>query len=181
MSLVSRLTTPLARSAVLVAFLVGAAASVWRYMDVPPGNAIQSFAVTIRVPNSPGGIYFLPDTRTAAERADKSFHFDMSLRRASDYGAPYRCGEWQIYPGEWSREVPIAVSHYGITLCNDAKAPREFLEEMKPYLRQAALRDQWDYALRWAAVPVTGLLGAAAVILAALLIVRTLRWIRTGN
>lgn len=173
-----KLRTPQARGLAVVALVVGCAASVWRYTEDPPERIIQTSAVTQRVPNSRAAFPFLPDTRTAEERADKSWHFDMSLNTRSSY----RCGLNTISPDSaWPQDTPVFIVHWGIFLCNEAQAPDEFLNEMRPFLRDAAIRDVKDYIVKVMAIPFAGLLAAGAFLLLALGGSRISRWIRTGS
>ncbi|WP_375698129.1 hypothetical protein [Pseudophaeobacter sp. TrK17] len=172
-----KLRTPRARGLAVAALIIGCAASVWRYTEDPPGHIIKTVAVTERVPNSRAAFPFLPDTRTAEEKADKSWHFDMSLRSRVEH-----CGVSSIDTRRaWPQDVPRYILHWGIVLCNNAQAPEEFLDEMRPYLRDAAITDAKEYAIRVMAIPVFGFLAVGVFVFLALGSLRIGRWVRTGS
>jgi hypothetical protein len=170
-----KLRTQRVRGLAVAALVIGCAASIWRYAEQPPGDIIVTSASTQRVSNSPRAL-FGPDTRTAEERADKSWYFDMSL---NTWGT--RCGRNYINPGSaWPQDVSVFIIHWGVFLCNEAQAPDEFLDEMRPYLRDAAIRDIKYYSIRAMAIPFFGLLAASAFLLLSLGALRIGRWIKTG-
>ncbi|WP_417712696.1 hypothetical protein [Pseudophaeobacter arcticus] len=172
-----KLRTPQARGLALAALIIGCAASVWRYTEEPPGHIIKAVAVTERVPNSRAAFPFLPDTRTAEEKADKSWHFDMSF-----YSRVEHCGPSPIdFRRALPQDGPRFIVHWGVSLCNNAQAPVEFLDEMRPYLRDAAINDVKDYIIRVMAIPFFGFLAAGVFILVVLGGLRISRWVRTGS
>lgn len=172
-----KLRTPQARGLAVAALIIGCAASAWRYTEDPPGQVIKSVAITERVLNSRAAFPFLPDTRTAEEKADKSWHFDMSFHTWVDY-----CGINPIDPTRaWPQDVPRFIVHWGVFLCNNAQAPEEFLDEMRPFLRSAAIRDTKNYSIKVLAIPFAGFLAAGAFLLLALGGLRISRWVRTGS
>lgn len=171
-----KLKTPRARGLAIAALIIGCAASVWRFTEEPPGRIIKSTAVTERVSNSRAAFPFLPDTRTAEQKADKSWYFDMSFSTRVAH-----CGRHPINMSRaWPQDVPRFIVHWGVSLCNDAQAPKEFLEEMRPYLKDAAIRDFKDYFVRIATIALFGIFAAGSFLFLALGSMRIFRWVRTG-
>jgi len=172
-----KLRTPQARGLAVAALIICCAASAWRYSEEPPGQIIKSVAVTERVPNSRAAFPFLPDTRTAEEKADKSWYFDMSFPTWVAH-----CGITPTNPSNaLPQDVPNFIVHWGVPLCNNAQAPKEFLDEMRPYLRDAAIRDVKDYSIKVMAIPFFGIIAAGAFLFLALGSLRIYRWVRTGS
>ena len=167
-----KLETPFARAIALVAVLIGIGSAYWRYSEVPPGNLLQTSAATVKV--RPGtGAYFPPD---GYERPEEMWQYDMRLSPAILQGS--------CPPGgldSWPTAVPLGLRHWGLFLCNEAKAPTEFLVEMKPYMRNAVLRDGSFFVLRVFAIPLAGILSAIAFLSLTFLMFRATRWIRTGS
>ncbi|APG49012.1 hypothetical protein [Phaeobacter porticola] len=172
-----RLRTPQARGLAVAALIIGCAVSAWRYTEEPPGHIIRAAAVTERVPNSRAAFPFFPDTRTEEEKADKSWHFDMSFHTWVE-----QCGVNPVKPrSSWPQGVPRSIVHWGVSLCNNAQAPEEFLNEMRPYLRDAAIRDVKSFTIRVMAIPFYGFLAAGVFLLLVRGGLRISRWIRTGS
>lgn len=172
-----KLRTPQARGLTVAALIIGCAASAWRYTEEPPGQIIKAAAVTEKVLNSRAAFPFLPDTRTAEEKADRSWYFDISFHTWVAH-----CGINPSNPSSaWPQDVPRFIVHWGVSLCNNAQAPKEFLDEMRPYLRDAAIRDVKDYTIKVMAIPFFGILAAGVFLLLALGGLRIYRWVRTGS
>lgn len=170
-AIIKILKTPLARGLAITSVVVGVGTAVWRYSDVPPGAMIKSYARTDTVKE--GGCAFLlllpGECDPVVDTGAYTMQFDVSLRTCP------------LIPVErWPTETPMFVKHWGVFLCNDAQAPAAFLEEMKPYLKDAALRDFWSFAGRLISIPLAGLLGAIAFVGASIVIVRVGRWIKSG-
>ena len=102
-----KLRTPQARGLAVAALIIGCAVSAWRYTEEPPGQIIRTVAIIERVPNSLAAFPSLPDIRTEEERADKSWHFDMSFHTWAE-----QCGTNPIVPrSTWPQGVQRFIVH----------------------------------------------------------------------
>lgn len=172
--MIQRLSTPLARGLALATVAVGLGSAAWRYSEAPPGRMMDTVARTVSVTSRVSGILFLPGSTVVPVDPPE---LDIVL---SDIGLqPQYCPARTDEP--WPPGIPERIEYWGVFLCNDAQAPASFLEEMKPYLRDAALRDAGKFGSRVIAIPLAGLMGAAAFLAAAMTVLRAGRWIRTGT
>ena len=163
------LSTPLARGLAIASFAVGVGAAVWRYSDVPPGEMIRTFAYTDTIKKGGCALWFLPG------ECDPVVDTGRFTVRFSD-----RPGDLPLVD-VWPRGIPTYMEHWGVLLRNDAQAPAAFLEEMKPHLRNAALRDLRSFAGRLIAIPLIGLLSAVTFLGISILILRVGRWVKSGE